>query len=203
MVINDPSKLFFISDTHFYHYNIIKYAGRPFADVNEMNDTLIKNWNEKIPEDGIVFHLGDFSFCTPHQLLHLTTILHGNIHLILGNHDWRIIRDKLTGGFASVSLEQTLNVCGQKIILNHFPMLCYGGSYHAKPIWQLFGHVHSGPNDPKMGLDTNRLQYLFPSQYDVGVDNNNYAPISYNELYDKINRQIETKTNMLGIYMGD
>ena len=192
MVITDPSKLYFTSDTHFFHKNIIKYAGRPFADVNQMNYTLIDNWNKKVPEDGIVFHLGDFAFASKHQILGLTTALHGQIHLVIGNHDWNIIRDKITGGFASVELEQYISVSdGQKIILNHFPMLCYGGSYYDKPIWQLFGHVHSGPNDPHKGLDTNRLQYLFPSQYDVGVDNNNYTPISYFELKAIINKQIE------------
>lgn len=193
MVIEDPSKLYFTSDTHFYHYNIIKYAGRPFSSVNEMNDVLIRNWNNKVPEDGIVFHLGDFAFGSKHNVLHLTTILHGQIHLVIGNHDWNIMRDKVTGGFASVSLEQYLSVQGQKIILNHFPMLCYSGVYYNNPTWQLFGHVHSGPNDPKNGLDFSRLQYLFPTQYDVGVDNNNYTPISYFELKEKIENQIKQR----------
>ena len=66
--------------------------------------------------------------------------------------------------------------------LNHYPFLCYGGSYRG--VWQLFGHVHSGPNAE--GLDISRLESLFPTQYDVGVDNNDYAPISYREVKSKI-----------------
>lgn len=55
----------------------------------------------------------------------------------------------------------------------------YGGTYRKSEdaVWQLFGHVHSGPNGT--GIDADRLKYLFPTQYDVGVDNNNYIPVSY------------------------
>ena len=54
--------LFFTSDTHFFHEGIIRFCNRPFGSVEEMNETLIRNWNEKVPEDGTVFHLGDFAF---------------------------------------------------------------------------------------------------------------------------------------------
>jgi len=60
--IEDSSKIFFTSDTHFSHSNIIKFCDRPFSDVNEMNTALINNWNKVVPEDGIVFHLGDFAW---------------------------------------------------------------------------------------------------------------------------------------------
>lgn len=71
------------------------------------------------------------------------------------------------------------------IYLNHYPFLCYGGSYRG--VWQLFGHVHSGPGAD--GLDTSRLRVLLPTQYDVGVDNNNFTPISYREVKNKIEAQ--------------
>ena len=54
--------LLFTSDTHFFHEGIIKFCNRPFATVEEMNETLIQNWNETVPENGTVFHLGDFAF---------------------------------------------------------------------------------------------------------------------------------------------
>ena len=53
---------FFTSDTHFGHENIIKYCGRPFKDVEKMNERLIKNWNEVVKDTDTIFHLGDFSF---------------------------------------------------------------------------------------------------------------------------------------------
>lgn len=79
----------------------------------------------------------------------------------------------------------------RSIYLNHYPFLCYGGSYRSNDdaVWQLFGHVHSGPNSS--GLDCDRLINLFPYQYDVGVDNNNYSPISWSEVKNKIQHQID------------
>ena len=44
--------LFFTSDTHFFHEGIIKFCNRPFESVEEMNETLIRNWNETVPKDG-------------------------------------------------------------------------------------------------------------------------------------------------------
>ena len=79
------------------------------------------------------------------------------------------------------------------VYLNHFPFLCFG---HGDPTMyknaysiQLFGHVHSGPYCTTE--DKGRLQYLYPTQYDVGVDNNNYRPVSWLQVKQTIQRQIE------------
>lgn len=95
--------------------------------------------------------------------------------------------------FASVSVQATINVNGQMIILNHNPFLCFGGAY--KDTWQLFGHVHSGPNSPRNGLDESRLKYLFPTQYDVEVDHNDYKPITYAQVRAKIQEQIKNQVD--------
>ena len=65
-------------------------------------------------------------------------------------------------------------------------------------MWQLFGHVHSGPNS-NTGLDHPRLQHLFPLQYDVGVDNNDFRPVSFNEVKAKIEAQVEAARKKAGI----
>jgi calcineurin-like phosphoesterase family protein len=70
---------------------------------------------------------------------------------------------------------------GWHIYLNHYPFLAYVGAYNEKrKVGQLFGHVHYY-NDSK-GLDSERLNELFPFQYDVGVDNNNYTPVSWKKV---------------------
>ncbi|MBR5018268.1 MAG: metallophosphatase [Bacteroidales bacterium] len=159
--------LFFTSDTHFFHEGIIKFCNRPFATVEEMNETLIQNWNETVPENGTV----------------------GKIFLILGNHDLKKAKQGFMKKFEHVSQQMSINVDGQKIILNHNPFLCYGGAYDGA--WQLFGHVHSGPLS-KRGKDLPRLSMLFPTQYDVGVDNNGFRPVSFNEVKAIIQKQQES-----------
>ena len=56
----DGSRVFFTSDTHFNHTNIIRFCNRPFKDVIHMNETIIANWNSVVGPDDIIFHLGDF-----------------------------------------------------------------------------------------------------------------------------------------------
>ena len=175
----EPDNIWFTSDTHFYHENIIHFCNRPFKDVAEMNETLVRNWNETVPEDGIVFHLGDFCLGGSQYWNDILYRLNGKIYLILGNHDMKNIRQGFMKRFEYVTQQMTICVGGQSIILNHNPFLCYGGSY--RDVWQLFGHVHSGPLSTT-GLDLPRLNMLFPRQYDVGVDNNNFRPVSFAEV---------------------
>ena len=186
--------LFFISDTHFFHPNIIRYCNRPFNSVEEMNETLIRNWNEVVPPDGRVFHLGDFAFGGDAEWRSVLSRLNGKIYLILGNHDIQNVKSEVMDRFEAVTQQMLIGVDGQKIILNHYPLLAFGGSYHN--IWQLFGHVHSGPytqtaEESTRGKDIPRLVNLFPTQYDVGVDNNEFRPVPFARLKKIIETQVE------------
>lgn len=184
----EPEGIWFTSDTHFCHANILRFSGRPFGSVEEMNEELIRRWNETVPEDGIVFHLGDFCLGGSKDWNDILHRLHGKIYLILGNHDMKNIKQGFMGRFELVTQQMTIRVGGQSIILNHNPFLAYGGSY--RDVWQLFGHVHSGPLS-NTGLDLPRLKMLFPLQYDVGVDNNDFRPVSFFEVKAKIEAQVE------------
>ena len=87
----EAKKIFFVSDTHFCHENIIKYCKRPFKSIEENDEELIRRWNEKVPEDGIVFHLGDVAFGDRERVDNILKRLNGKIYLVIGNHDWRHI----------------------------------------------------------------------------------------------------------------
>lgn len=182
-------KLFFTSDTHFFHEKIIGFANRPFASVEEMNETLIRNWNETVPEDGIVFHLGDFCFGGNAEWWSVIPRLNGKIILIMGNHDMRNANQDFMSCFEHVTQQMTISVERQTIVMNHNPFLCFGGAYRG--VWQLFGHVHSGPRSLGNGKDDARLVHLFPTQYDVGVDNNEYRPVSYCRLREITKDQLQ------------
>ncbi len=95
---------YFTSDTHFGHNKIIEYCKRPFKDSEEMNETIIKNWNEIVKLEDTVFHLGDFAY--KGKVKEFKERLNGHIIHIKGNHDqsskqYSIIRELIIrhGGF--------------------------------------------------------------------------------------------------------
>lgn len=192
----DTDQVWFTSDTHFGHENIIRFCGRPFHNAAEMNAELIRRWRETVPDDGIVFHLGDFAHGGSRLWNDIICALTGRIYLVLGNHDIKNLRQGFMNHFELVTQQITIRVNGQHIILNHNPFLCYGGSY--RDVWQLFGHVHSGPMS-HTGLDHPRLKMLFPLQYDVGVDNNDFRPVSFAEVKSKIEAQVSIARAAAGI----
>ena len=178
------TKIWFTSDTHFGHKNIINFCERPFKDTDEMDEFIINNWNSKINKDDIVFHLGDFAFASSKRWQELICRLNGKIYLILGNHDvFRWPGDYTMNLFERVENQMMLKIDNKyKVYLNHFPFLCYDGTYRNPEdcTIQLHGHVHERLGDT--GKDAQRLQYRFPYQYDVGVDNNNFSPISWENI---------------------
>lgn len=172
--------IFFTSDSHFFHGNIIKYCQRPFESVEEMNETLIMNWNNKISPQDTVFFLGDFGFASSDKIKEVLERLNGNIHLCRGNHDKPL--NSLYKYFVSVFDLKTILVPDEEIsggyravVLCHFPLLSWDRQYY-KSI-HLHGHVHS-----KTGFIGPELRY------DVGVDNNNFSPVSYKEIKELINK---------------
>lgn len=189
LIIENPDRLFFTSDTHFGHFNISKYCHRPFESRKEMDDTLIENWNSVVPKDGIVIHCGDFML--PHKTSYEEYIkvmekLNGHIYLCRGNHD-RIplgevpneIKEKYPNfGLDVVNDIMMVQVEGINIIACHFPLLSYPSDYH------VFGHIHTLKDGICYGIDGDVNAKLRKTQYDVGVDQNNYAPISYWQLVD-------------------
>lgn len=199
MTYNKPLKLdsskqriWFTSDTHFGHQNILKFCDRPWQTIEEHDEALMVNWNSVVGENDVVFHLGDFAFSHPKRWKEIISRLNGHIYLIVGNHDeTRYPGHDVFEMFADVSPQMYLKIDGKSVYLNHYPFLCYGGTYRRLEdcVWQLYGHVHTKSIGRK-GKDDERVQMCFPYQYDVGVDNNNYKPISWEEVKEIIENQI-------------
>lgn len=156
-----------------------------------MNEGLIKNWNSVVGKDDIVFNLGDFAFAPDRKWKEILGRLNGHHYLILGNHDvTRWPGDSIMKLFERVENQMILKIDGRTVYLNHYPYLCYGGSWRGpeNAVYALHGHVHSGPNSS--GKDSDRLVNLFPYQYDVGVDNNDYFPVAWTQVKEIISRQV-------------
>lgn len=185
--------VFFVADTHFCHQNIIRLCNRPFESIEQQDETLIENWNKKVPENAIVFHLGDVGMkMEEDKIKKILDSLHGKIYLIVGNHDIGNI-DMIKYRFEGIFWQLQLQMGKTTVWLNHNPFLAYAGTYKEKhPAYQLFGHVHTGLHN-YLGLDIPRMKHLFLWQYDVGVDNNHFTPISWMEIQELMLKRKEWK----------
>ena len=179
----DGSHIFFTSDTHFGHQNIIRFCNRPFASKEKMDEELIRRWNSKVGPDDIVFHLGDFCWGGSQAWNDVLDKLNGKIYLCLGNHDLKNIRQGYIERFEDVQFQYYIRIEDKVIYLNHVPFATVPGGYRGeKAVWQLFGHIHTNPYPECVGKDDERCSNLMATQYDVGVDNNDFYPISFNEV---------------------
>ena len=133
------NKIWFISDTHFNHANIIKYCNRPFKDVDEMNQTIIHNWNSVVSDEATVFFLGDFVLGKYEDFANFTKMLKGHKHFIIGNHE-HISKEKiLLAGFESVYKKLLLKYEDKNLVLTHYPQEVENGEIC------IYGHVHDKP----------------------------------------------------------
>lgn len=178
--IEDPDKLFLTSDSHLGHFNICKYCHRPFQSRSEMDQTLIKNWNAVVPEDGIVVHCGDFML--PHnedikEYNKYLNQLHGRVLLLRGNHDLASL-DWVSDKLIAVRDQAMIIVDGVKIFAQHYPCAAFNGDYH------VYGHIHTLADGTCYGIDGDVTKVMGKNTYDVGVDQNGYTPVSYWQLCD-------------------
>jgi calcineurin-like phosphoesterase family protein len=175
------SNIFFTSDHHFGHKGVIKHSKRPFRSVEEMNETMIKRWNERIRSNDTVYHLGDIGLMSSRELEIILYRLNGKIHLIKGNHDDfnQNCKDRFEWfkDYHELKLPDPSSINNRLIIMMHYPMMTWKGKYSGAI--HLFGHSHG--RLPKI---TKRLAL------DVGVDCHNFYPISYEEILNIINTKV-------------
>lgn len=170
------SNIWFTSDHHFGHKNIIRFSNRPFTDVFDMDEALIGKWNAVVGIKDTVYHLGDIFFCPSSEARLLRERLNGSIHLIRGNHDKGA--DSIRDAFEWIKDIHELTIDDadaeggkQRITLCHYAMRVWNHSHHGA--WHLYGHSHGSLED-----DTHSLSF------DVGVDCHNFQPISYKTVKD-------------------
>ena len=172
--------VYFTSDTHFYHSNVIKYSKRPFNSLEEMHESLVFNWNSKVGKHDTVYHLGDF-FLTDkvEDIDFILEQLNGTIRLVKGNHDsWVKRLDRLKNKHKIEWVKDyfehkfSLNGANQKVVMMHYPMRSWNQSHFGS--WMLHGHTHGCLDEE------NRASY----RMDVGVDSwiGKYSPVSFDQI---------------------
>jgi calcineurin-like phosphoesterase family protein len=189
--IEEGSEVFFTSDLHFRHGNIIKYCKRPFETVQEQTEKLIENWNKTVPDTATVFILGDFAFATKNQWRGFLNRMTGKKYLILGNHDryedipTEMFEDVVDLAKVSIKIKDHE---WKTFILSHMPILCWEGSNDGSIM--LYGHIHTCTNsEVDETIDSELVKLMPKNSWDVGVDNNDYTPVSVHEVLEKINNK--------------
>lgn len=136
------SKNFYIADLHFGHFNIIRYDNRPFKTVEEMDNTLIKNWNKAVTNEDYVWILGDISWHDDKKTAEIFKQLNGTKILIKGNHDSIKRGSELVKCFTSIQDYAELYLDKKnKVIMSHYPMPFWNGQF--RDTIHLYGHVHN------------------------------------------------------------
>lgn len=191
-------KLYFTSDWHIGHKNVLKFDQRPFENLDEMHETLIKNFNKMVPNHGITYFLGDMGLCTHGLLKTVIDQLNGIKVLVRGNHDggmysmynagFDVVTDKaqITIGKNIITMthcplkgvfrEDTTNMRGAKEGENWHKEHRHKDRYSIEDFGQfhLHGHIHAGPANGKPVLDGRQM--------DVGVPGNNYKPVTLSQV---------------------
>jgi len=191
--------VFFTSDWHVGHQNILAFDNRPFKDLDHMHRVLINNYNSTVCPEDVCYFVGDMGLCNSETLGKVISELNGTKVLVLGNHD-KGVNAMYAMGFDVVVNGLSLHIAKQRVTVSHCPLYgvyrenvvgMRGGrdeeNWHGESRdkhrkytvtdegqFHLHGHIHS----PNGGKSTKILD----KQYDVGVPANNYRPISMSSL---------------------
>jgi len=168
--------LYFSSDYHLFHKNIAIHRG--FNSIEEMNELIIDNHNKKVTKHDHIYFQGDFSFGKLEETLEVLNRLNGNKYLIIGNHDEKMLKHKeFVDKFGWVKDYYKLKYNGLKIILSHYPFYKWDCSHYGSLMF--YGHIHE-----------TKLDIEIKNSYNVGVDVNNFEPVSLEEILEKINYKV-------------
>lgn len=169
---------FYIADTHFGHDNILHYDNRPYNTCDEMEEDMVKKWNDAVSDSDTVYILGDFCWGNESEWIRILDRLNGHKVLIKGNHDIKIsdnIKNKFDGIFDYKEIKDN----GVNVVLCHYPIPCYNKQYYGSVM--LYGHVHISFQYEMMEHDKKLTKDLYDKpclMYNVGcmVPYMNYTP---------------------------
>lgn len=183
--------IWFTSDLHFGHEQILKFCHRPFADLSEMHDELTKRWNNCVSPEDTIYVLGDMALCSFKEFAPIAKQMNGKKFLIKGNHDHFSDGQYAQIGF-TVLHEVKLKLCGKMVRLSHYPyalpwykrLFAFRSELRfmdrrppqIKGEFLLHGHTHT-----KYKRQGNRIH--------VGADAWDYQPVSLRQIESLLNKK--------------
>lgn len=178
--------IWFTSDLHLSHFNVIKYSNRPFSSVQQMNEELIKRWNNKVAQNDTIYVLGDFCWgWNSNQIQETLDKLNGIKYFIYGNHD-KLNPHKLANRWAEIVPYKRIVIEDKRVILSHYPIAEWDCAWHGSV--HLYGHTHGKFN---LAEFTKLMPHQNTNCMDVGVDTHNYEPWSWDEIKEKLQINVD------------
>ena len=177
--------LWFTSDSHFSHVNIIKYCNRPFANAGEMDQCMVDRWNECVKPSDHIYHLGDVTMMRPKYVKHILEQLNGHKRLIRGNHDIYRTKEYIEAGFEEIYGVRVID----NLLMTHIPVHPDSlGRFDAN----VHGHIHDRPNFAPVkrfkgvnGVLDETRPYLVP-YVNICVEVTDYRPITLEEIKQRV-----------------
>ena len=180
--------IFFISDTHFGHANMLNFFNydgtrtRPFNSIEEVDELMIQNWNEMVKKGDKIYHLGDVAFGQSFDKV--MPRLNGTKVLIRGNHD-KLQIGKYTKYFKDV--RGTCHIDGN-YLLSHFPI---HSDSKGRFVRNLHGHIHAQTVMKTVWYPTGNGVEADPWYRNCCVEVNNYSPIPFELIKEETEKLIE------------
>jgi calcineurin-like phosphoesterase family protein len=190
--------VYFTSDFHWFHKNVIRFDNRPFASVDEMHIAIENGWNEVVGPDDIVIYLGDLSFARREEKEAVNEFLerlNGTIHFVLGNHDKydeikKNTRFKSVSDYLEVRITHLVNGVSVETLFccMHYPIYTWNKSHHGSIM--AHGHCHGNLHH---GEDVSF--YDNRKVIDVGCMLHDYKPLGFEEIINKLSHVVLPKLN--------
>ena len=177
-------RIFYIADWHHSHVNSIRFDNRPYNNVYEMNEDLIRRWNSVVSNDDTVYILGDMFWCNVSQALPVLDQLNGKKILVKGNHD-RCNDSRFRSKFEKIVDYLEIEDNGRRVVLCHYPIPCFKNHFYGW--YHLYGHVHTSFEWNMMESVKREMTELYGKQcqmYNCGamLPYMNYTPRTLDEI---------------------
>lgn len=185
-------KIWFTSDLHLFHDRQFVWGPRGFNSIYEMNEAIVKNWNEVVQPEDDVYVLGDLMLNNNEAALSLIKQLKGQIHVVRGNHDTDTRMELYNNCYNIVEITegQFLNIKGYHFYLNHFPTFTSNlekGADLKVHLINLFGHTHQ----------KEKFYNQIPFMYNVALDAHDNKLVSFEEIIEDIQAEAKKCLDML------
>jgi len=168
--------IYYTADLHLGDKAVLELCKRPFASVEEMDETIIRNWNETVGKKDHVYILGDVTVKLAENSPIYVDRLNGIKHLIIGNHDRRNLTNRLfTQRFESIDEYLLIKDHKHKVVLFHYPIAEWEGFFTG--YYHIYGHIHNVAEHT-----ANRFMPTLEKCFNAGMDLNGFRPRTLNEL---------------------